>query len=139
MKKIIIAPDSFKGTLSAAEVCEIIETVAAQIIPDVKIKKMPVADGGEGLVDAMLLACSGEKIRTTVKDPLLRAIEASYGILPNGTAVIEMAAASGLPLLSKEERCVLKTTTFGTGQLILDALKRGLPPVYSGSWRQCYQ
>ncbi len=125
IKKIIIAPDSFKGTLSSLEVCEVIEKVCRKYFPDIEIVTLPVADGGEGLVDAMLFACQGEKITAIVKDPLMRDVKAKYGILADGTAVIEMAAASGLPLLSIEERDVTKTTTFGTGQLIYDALKRG--------------
>jgi len=87
--------------------------------------QLPIADGGEGLVDALLLACGGEKIWAEVADPLGRPIQAFYGILGDGTAVIEMAAASGLPLLKDSEKDILKTSTYGTGQLIGDALKRG--------------
>lgn len=125
MKKIVIAPDSFKGTLTSVQVCEVIEKICCQYFPDLEIVKLPVADGGEGLVNAMLFSCPGEKVTATVKDPLMRDIEAGYGILADGTAVIEMASASGLPLLAVGERNVLRTTTFGTGQLIGDALHRG--------------
>ncbi len=125
MKKLIIAPDSYKGSLTAKEICDIIGDVAIDYFPELEIVKLPIADGGEGLVDALLFAEIGEKVHVRVKDPLWRDIEASYGILANGTAVIEMAAASGLPLLKENERNVMDATTFGTGQLIKDALERG--------------
>lgn len=123
--KIIIAPDSFKGTMSSIEVCDIIGKAVSRICPDVKIVKIPIADGGEGTVDAFLSAAGGNRISVRVKDPLFRDIESFYGILPdNVTAVIEMAAASGLPLVEDEKDPCL-TTTYGTGQLMLDALSRG--------------
>lgn len=125
MKKIIIAPDSFKGSLSSIEICKIVKDAALKIFPDLQVIEMPIADGGEGFVDAMLYPGRGKKFTVVVKDPLWRDIQATYGILDDHTAVIEMAAASGLPLLKDYERNVLKTTTFGTGQLILDALRRG--------------
>jgi glycerate 2-kinase len=125
MKKLIIAPDSYKGSLTAKEICDIIGDVARVYFPGLEIIKLPIADGGEGLVDALLYAEIGDKVMVNVKDPLWRDIEASYGILGNGIAVIEMAAASGLPLLKRNERNVLDATTFGTGQLIKDALERG--------------
>lgn len=125
MKKIVIAPDSFKGTLTSVQVCEVIEKICCKYFPDLEIVKLPVADGGEGLVDAMLFSCPGEKVTVKVKDPLMRDIEAGYGIFADGTAVIEMASASGYPLLAVGERNILRTTTFGTGQLIGDALQRG--------------
>ncbi len=125
MKKIIIAPDSFKGSLSSIEICKIVKDAALSIFPDLKVIEMPMADGGEGFVDAMLYPGRGKKFTVMVKDPLWRDVQATYGILDDHTAVIEMAAASGLPLLKDYERNAMKTTTFGTGQLILDALGRG--------------
>lgn len=125
MKKIIIAPDSFKGSLSAIEICDIIAETARTHFPEIEIKKLPISDGGEGLVDALLTANNGEKVWVNVKDPLGREIQACYGLLSNGKAVIEMAAASGLPILKNDEKNVLDATTYGTGQLILDALNRG--------------
>lgn len=125
MKKIIIAPDSFKGSLSSIEICEIVKDAALSIFPDLEVVEMPIADGGEGFVDAMLFPGRGKKHTVTVKDPLWRDIQASYGILSDGTAIIEMASASGLPLLKDHERNVLEATTFGTGQLIRDALQQG--------------
>jgi glycerate 2-kinase len=125
MNKLIIAPDSYKGSLTAIEICDIIAAEARLHFPDLEIVKLPIADGGEGLMDALLYAGQGEKVWLQVKDPLWREIQASYAILPDSTAVIEMATASGLPLLKNHERNVLATTTFGTGQLIQDALQRG--------------
>lgn len=132
LKKIVIAPDSFKGTMSSIEVCDIIEKGIKNIRPDVETVKIPIADGGEGTVEAFLASIGGEKINATVKDPLFRDIESFYGILSDGkTAVIEMAAASGLPLVEEEKNPCL-TTTFGTGQLILDALNRGCTKLIIG-------
>lgn len=122
IRKIVIVPDSFKGTMSSIEVCNIVERGIKNIKPSVEIVKIPIADGGEGTVDAFLNAVGGEKVCVEVFDPLFRKVKSQYGILPDGnTAVIEMAAASGL-LLVDEGNNPCKTTTFGTGQLILDAL-----------------
>lgn len=125
MKKIIIAPDSFKGSLSSIEICGIVKDAALSIFPGLEVVEMPIADGGEGFVDAILFGGRGKKYSVVVKDPLWRDVQASYGILADGTAVIEMAAASGLPLLKNHERNILDATTYGTGQLILDGLTRG--------------
>lgn len=125
MKKIVIAVDSFKGTMSSIEVCSRIETGFKAILPEIETVKVPIADGGEGTVDTFLTALGGEKIKVTVKDPLFRDVESFYGILPDQkTAVIEMAAASGLPLVEEEKNPRL-TSTYGTGELMLDALQRG--------------
>lgn len=132
MRKIVIAPDSYKGSISAREVCDIIEKAALESFPDVTVVKLPISDGGEGFVDAMLHACGGEKVSLTVKDPLWRDIDASYIILTDGTAVIEMASASGLPLLSESERNPLETTTYGTGELIVHALDKGCKSIIMG-------
>lgn len=125
MKKIVIAPDSYKGSLSASEVCEIIAGAVEKILPEAEIVKLPIADGGEGLVDALLEALGGEKVWVEVDDPLGRSIKAFYGVLPNGKVVIEMAAASGLPLVKDTENDILKASTLGTGMLIRHALLRG--------------
>jgi len=132
LKKIVIAPDSFKGTMSSTEVCNIIESVIKRLIPKVETVKIPIADGGEGTVDALLSAVGGEKIHLTVKGPLFDDVEGFYGILADGrTAVIEMAAASGLPLVEDRKNPAL-TTTYGTGQLIQDALNRGCTKLIIG-------
>lgn len=132
MRKIIILPDSFKGTMSSIEVCNIIEQGIENIFTDTEVIKIPIADGGEGTVDAFLTAIGGEKIKTKVKGPLFEEVEAFYGILPDKeTAVIEMAAASGITLVEDKKNPLL-TTTYGTGQLILDALNKGCSKIIIG-------
>ena len=124
--KIIIAPDSFKGSLSALEVCENIEKGIRVVFDKAEIVSVPMADGGEGTVQSLVDATGGKLINLKVKDPLMRSIDAFYGILgDDSTAVIEMAAASGITLLSKEERNPMITTTYGTGQIIKHALDMG--------------
>lgn len=132
MRRIIIAPDSYKGTLSAIEACNIIEKAALESFPQLTVVKLPMSDGGEGFADSMYYSCGGEKVTVEVKDPLWRDIRASYVILQDGTAVIEMAAASGLTLLRKEERNPLETTSYGTGQLIAHALEKGCERIILG-------
>lgn len=124
MKKIVVASDSFKGSLSSVDVAQSAEKGIHEVFPACEVVKVNVADGGEGTVDAIVDALQGRKIVAVVGDPLGRKIEAEYGVAA-GTAVIEMAAASGLPLLSADERNPLVTSTFGTGEMILDALERG--------------
>jgi len=124
--KIIIAPDSFKGSLSALEVCENIEIGIRKVFKSAEIVKVPMADGGEGTVQSLVDATGGKLINLKVKGPLLKSVDAFYGILGDGnTAVIEMAAASGITLISKEERNPMKTTTYGTGEMIKHALDKG--------------
>lgn len=124
--KIIIAPDSFKGSLSALEVCKNIEKGIRKVFDYAEIVKVPMADGGEGTVQSLVDATGGKLINVKVKGPLLSSVDAFYGILGDGnTAVIEMAAASGITLLSKEKRNPMKTTTYGTGELIKHALDMG--------------
>lgn len=127
---IIIAPDSFKGTMSAVEVCKTVKEEFLRIDPELDIRCLPIADGGEGTVDA-LLSGGGEKIYVTVKDPYFKDIDSFFGILPDGTAVIEMAAASGLPLVGENKNPLL-TTTYGTGQLISAALDKGCREILIG-------
>lgn len=120
--KILIAPDSFKGSLSAQEVANSIERGILKVCPSAEIFKIPMADGGEGTIDAILAAKKGRKVAVQAKNPLGKEILASYAILEQeNTAIIEMATASGLPLLVLEERNPLKTSTFGTGQVIQNA------------------
>ena len=124
--KIVIAPDSFKGSLTALEVASAIEEGLNKYNKDFIIEKIPMADGGEGTVESLVSLTNGEIIKVEVKDPLMREIEGFYGLLGDKkTAVIEMAAASGLPLLKQNERNPLIASTYGTGQLIKDALDRG--------------
>lgn len=124
--KITIAPDSFKGSLTALEVCDAIATGIAALDPDIECIKAPMADGGEGTVQSLVDATGGQLRTVTVRGPLGQPVEAAYGLLGDGaTAVIEMAAASGLPLVPPELRNPLHTTTFGTGELIRAALDAG--------------
>lgn len=131
--KIIIAPDSYKGSLSAKEVADSIERGIKKVDDTIEVIKVPMADGGEGTVRALVDATGGRIIETVVSDPLMRKITAFYGILgDNRTAVIEMSAASGLPLLSESERNPEITTTYGTGELILHALDMGCDKLIIG-------
>lgn len=130
--KVVTAIDSFKGSLSAMEAAEAIERGIHSVYPDAEVKNFPMADGGEGLVDAILAVKKGEKVTVRVKDPLGREIDGFYGRMPEGVAIIEMAAASGLPLLKKDERNPLKASSFGTGQLILAALDAGCTDIMLG-------
>lgn len=137
MNNFLIVPDSFKGTLSATEVCEAIETGIRAALPDAVIRKIPVADGGEGTVDALLSSVGGRKIQLSVCGPRGRQIKSFYGILDNGKAVIEMAAAAGLPLLSESERDPRLTTTYGVGELMADAITRGCKEILLGLGGSC--
>lgn len=124
--KIIIAPDSFKDSLSAAGVAQAIVEGLAQVWPDAQMIQCPMADGGEGTVDAVLAACHGELRRQTVHGPLGAPVQARWGWLADShTAIIEMAEASGLQLLPPDQRDACRTTTFGTGELIRAALETG--------------
>ncbi|HEY8463528.1 MAG TPA: glycerate kinase [Bacillota bacterium] len=125
--KVIIAPDSFKGCLSAKQAALAIERGIKKAVNnlDLEIIKVPMADGGEGTVEAIIEAVGGQIITETALDPLGNEIQSFYGILPDNTAVIEMAAASGLNLVAPAQRNPLLTTTYGTGQLIRSALESG--------------
>ncbi len=126
MKKVVLAIDSFKGCLSSLEVAEIVEDGIKHVYPQCEVLKVPVADGGEGTTEALVWATKGQMRTVEVCDPLMRPMRAQYGILGDGrTAVIEMSAASGLPLVPEQQRNPMVTTTYGTGQLIADALHHG--------------
>jgi glycerate kinase len=123
---ILIAPDSFKDCLPAKAVIDNIRIGIEQVIPEAKIVGIPLSDGGEGLLDSIMAFIDGRLVEVEVKDPLMRNIKARYGIIGDGqTGILEMAQASGLELLSVDERNPLKTTTYGTGQLISHALEAG--------------
>lgn len=126
MKKAVLAIDSFKGCLTSAEA----EAAAAEgvhaALPECEVIRIPVADGGEGILDVLIAATHGKSISVQAHGPLMELREARYGISGDGqTAFIEMAAISGLPLVAPEKRNPMQTTTFGTGELIRDALQRG--------------
>ena len=124
--KIVIAPDSYKESLSAMEVANAIEAGFREIYPNAEYVKMPVADGGEGTVDAMVAATGGYKISVSVTGPTGKPVMAELGLIHQHTAVIEMAAASGLERISAAERNPLITTTYGTGEMIRAALDLGV-------------
>ncbi len=126
MARFLFACDSFKGTLSSARSAELLAEEARAFFPDADVSSLEVADGGEGTVDAIVASLGGDVVEVEVADPLGRPAIATYGLLPDNRAVIEMAAASGLPMLSLAERNPLLTSTYGTGQLVADALGRGV-------------
>ncbi|MCO6492528.1 MAG: glycerate kinase [Phaeodactylibacter sp.] len=131
--KILIAADSFKDALPALEVCRAIARGLRRALPPAELLLFPMADGGEGTAEILTYHSRGERIEKEVNDPLFRPVNAGYGLSGDGkTAFIEMAAASGLPLLKQDERSALKTTTFGTGELILDAIQRGAGKILLG-------
>ena len=131
--KIVIAPDSYKESLSATEVAQAIEKGFREIFPDAQYVSMPVADGGEGTVEAMIAATQGTEHSAWVTGPLGEKVEACWGMSGDGvTAFIEMAAASGLGLVPPEKRNPLITTSRGTGELILQALEHGAKRIIIG-------
>lgn len=131
--KILIAPDSFKENLSAKEVAQAIERGIKKVDENIQTSIVPMADGGEGTVESLVEATDGQIINVKVKDPLMRDIDSYYGVLGDRkTAVIEMAAASGLALLEKDERNPMDTTSFGTGQLIKYAIEEGYKDIIIG-------
>ena len=132
MKKVILIPDSFKGTMSSSEICSIMRSIILSHYPECEVVSIPVADGGEGSVDAFLEALGGEKIHREVTGPFPgEKVQGYYGILPDNTAVIEMAAAASLPLAG-ERRNPSITTTYGVGELILDALSHSAKRIILG-------
>ncbi len=133
MKKIVVAPDSYKESLSALQVADVIASAFRDVFPDIEAVSIPLADGGEGTIDALNDALGGQKIMLTVKDPLMRDHSCFYGwIEDQHLAIIEMAQASGLPLLSERERDPKITDSFGTGQLIAAALDQGAKEIIVG-------
>lgn len=131
--KIVIAPDSFKGNMNASEIAACIEEGIKRVFPRARCIRVPLADGGEGTVAALLQARGGTRKTVTVRGPTGKYIQAGYGILTGGRrAVIEMAAASGLPLVHGSMRNPMKTSSYGTGELIRDALESGMREIVVG-------
>ncbi|MDP4549634.1 glycerate kinase [Alkalihalobacillus macyae] len=131
--KIVIAPDSFKESLTAKEVCSAVQAGFQKVLPHATFTHLPIGDGGEGTVQSVVDATDGEMISLTVKGPLGEDVKAFYGLTGDGkTAVIEMAAASGLHLVPRNKRNPLVTTSFGTGELILNALDQGVERIVLG-------
>ena len=130
---IVIAPQGFKGSLEAPEVAEAIARGVRQVFRDAELVILPVADGGEGTVRALVQSSGGRMVTSRVTGPLEKPVNATWGVLGGGNvAVIEMAAASGLPLLRREERNASRTTSYGTGELIRHALDRGVRKLIVG-------
>lgn len=123
--KFLFASDSFKGSLSSSETAELLTKAANEVFGSCEVSSAPVADGGEGTVEAVIAAENGTMINAKVHGPLMEEMEAFYGVFDETKAVIEMASASGLPLVPEKLRNPLNTTTYGTGELILDALEKG--------------
>lgn len=131
--QILIAPNAFKGSLDAVQAARAIQLGLESSVLQPSCVLQPIADGGDGMLDVMLSQANGKKLYATVEDPLGRPVKAAYGLIQDGkTAVIEMAEASGLRLLSSEERDPRKTSTFGTGQLIQAALDQGVSEIVVG-------
>jgi len=130
---IILAPDKFKGSLTGLEFCDVVEFGIKQIRPDANIIKLPLADGGDGTIEVVNFYLKGEVVIIEVKDPLFQSIKASYLYSENSkTAFIEMAEASGLKLLKPEQYDCKNATTYGTGELITDAISKGASKIILG-------
>lgn len=123
--KILIAIDSFKGSLTSAQLSEAISEGIYSVFEDAEIVKTPIADGGEGVVDTLVEKLNGTLVYKKVKGPLFEEVTAHYGLLPDKTAIIEMAISSGITLVPDELRNPLNTSTYGVGELILDAIEKG--------------
>jgi glycerate kinase len=131
--RILIAPDKFKGSLTAPQVCKAIADGLHEKLPEVTCISFPLADGGEGTLEILTGHSGGNFVTVKVHDPLFRLIDATYGISSDGKAAfIDMASASGLRLLKPDERNVMKASTFGTGELILHAISRGVTKIILG-------
>ena len=132
MNKIVLIPDSFKGTMASTEICAIMREQIRKYYPEANVVSIPVADGGEGSVDCFLQAAPGKKETVKVKNPFFEDMQGFYGLIDNGkTAVVEMAACAGLPLV-EDRKDPMKATTYGVGELILDAAQKGVKKIIVG-------
>lgn len=127
--RFLFVSDSFKGTLSSRRTAELLTQAAKKVFPDCQCDGIDIADGGEGTTDAVVAAVGGEKISLRVHGPLWEEVECSYGKLDDKRAMMEMAEASGLPLVPEEKRDPRHTTSYGTGEMIRDALERGFTDI----------
>ncbi len=127
--KILFASDSFKGSLTSMQISNLLKQATSEIFPNAQTVSMSVADGGEGTMDSLVNSLGGTWKTVDVLGPLQENIKARYGILPEGKAIIEMAEASGLPLVPSDKRNPQKTTSYGTGMLIRDALESGITDI----------
>lgn len=136
MKKCVMISDSFKGTLSSRDICEIAEKSLADYFPDCRLVKVPVADGGEGTVTCFYEACGGELVTAAVQGPYGEPVRAEYLRLPGGEAVVEMAAAAGLPQVG-DRKNPCETSTYGVGQIIRHAVENGARKILLGLGGSC--
>lgn len=130
--KIVIAADSFKGSCTAREAAEYMSRGIKRVFPSADTVELPIADGGEGTVESLVAAANGRMVSVDTRDPLGRPISACYGLLPDGTAIVETAAASGLTLVPASERDALHASTYGTGLLVRHALEKGAKKIILG-------
>jgi glycerate kinase len=130
--KFLFAPDSFKGSLSSKDIIKLLTEEAEKIFPGCECVSVPMADGGEGTMEVLVDINNGKFVKVPVKGPLFEDTEAVYGVLDENTAIIEMAAASGLPMVPADKRDPLNTTTYGTGELIKHALDSGYRNIIIG-------
>src|SRR5947208_930658 len=131
--RILVAPDKFKGSLTAREVAENVAIGLREVLPDAIIDSVPVADGGEGTAEVIRQACAGEQVDCAAHDALGREVQASYAWLGDrATAVMEMSAAAGMWRIRSQERDLLRADTFGVGEMIKDALGRGANEILVG-------
>lgn len=133
----MLIPDSFKGTLASSKVCQIMSRKIKEFFPDATVMSVPVADGGEGSVDCFLQALGGEKVYAPSHNPYMEDMQAFYGLIDGGeTAVIEMSASAGLPMVENRKNPAL-TTTYGVGELIIDACEKGVKKIIMGLGGSC--
>ncbi len=130
--KIVIAPDSFKGNMRSSRICTIIEEAIRHEMPDAEVLSVPMADGGEGTVEAVVAATGGKFQTLEVCGPLGEPVQAQYGLLPNGTAIMEMASASGIELVPTDRLNPLEATTYGTGELLRHLISEGHGSIVMG-------
>ncbi|MDQ6774551.1 MAG: glycerate kinase, partial [Candidatus Dormibacteraeota bacterium] len=131
--KVVAAPNPYKGSLGAPEAAAAIARGVRSVFPDAEVVEVPVADGGEGTVDALVAAHGGHLVRETVEGPLGAQVEAAFGLVDGGrTAVVELAAAAGLPLVSAADRDPRRASTYGFGQLLEAARRRGVNRIITG-------
>lgn len=130
--KIVVAPDSFKGNMRSSKVCEIIKQAIHREMPDADVVNVPMADGGEGTVESVVAATGGRFESLEVCGPLGEPVEALYGLLPDGTAIMEMASASGIELVPIGQLNPMKTTTYGTGELLKHLIAEGHTSIVMG-------
>ena len=130
--KVVIAPDSFKGSMRSDEAGAIIAEALRASLPEAELVVIPVADGGEGTTDAVVKATGGTICEVSVTGPLGDPVTAYYGLLPDGTAVMDMASASGIELVARDRLNPMKTTTYGTGELMRAAMQSGVREIIVG-------